>query len=131
MAFILQRSRLLGLIIGVGLGAVLVFLASARAEILIGVVLGTTAGCLAGLLPSEMVQHSIRLSLCWSKTARLKERLVREHGLAHLIIAELLRRGEPVGQFRDCVQSLLRSDSGSRRKVGQRIQRRWLPELPS
>lgn len=131
MVVILHLSRMLGIIVGVGLGAVIILFGSAAAGIIIGVALGASVGCLAGLLPYEIARHTIQLSLRWSKTGRLKERLTTEHGLAHLIILELVRRGESVEQFRGYAQSLLQSDSGYRRRLGRNLQRSWFPDLPS
>lgn len=65
----------------------------------------------------------------WSDPDRLKERLRREHGLAPLLIEELVSRGEPVEQFREEVESLLRSNSSYRRRVGNKIRRKWFPEM--
>ena len=127
MTIIYLFSRVLGALVGVGLGLVILFFASAWAGIPIGIALGVSVGCLFGLVPPEFVRHGIKFSLRWSDTARLKERLRREHGLALLIIEQLVSRGEPVEQFRDYVESLLRSNSFIRRSCGKECRKKWFP----
>ncbi len=129
MTFILHLSRVLGALIGAGLGLAIIFFACAWAGIPVGVVLGVAMGCLVGLVPSELVHHGIKFSLRRSDTPRLKERLRREHGLALLVIEELVSRGEPVGQFREEVESLLRSRSMYRRSIGKQVRRKWFPDM--
>lgn len=129
MTFIFHLSRVLGVLSGVGLGLVIIFFASASAGIPIGIALGVSVGCLFGLVPPEFVRHGIKFSLRWSDTARLKKRLHREHGLAPLIIEELVSRGEPVEQFRDYVESSLRSNSFIRRSCGKMTRRKWFPDM--
>jgi len=129
MTIIYLLSRVLGALVGVGLGLVVIFIASAWAGIPIGVILGVAVGYLFGLLPPECVRHGIKFSLRWSDTARLKERLHRERGLAPIIIEELVSRGEPVEQFRDYVESLLRSNSFIRGSCGKECRRRWFPNM--
>ncbi len=124
-------SRVLGALVGVGLGLVIIFFASAWAGILIGIALGVSVGCLFGLVPPGLVRHGIKFSLRWSETARLKERLPREHGLALLTMEELVSRGEPVEQLRDYVESLLRSNSFIRRSCGKECRKKLLPDMTS
>lgn len=130
MTFIFHLSRLLGVLLGAGLGLAVIFFASAWAGIPIGIALGVAAGYLFGLLPPELVRHGIKFSLRWSETARLKERLHQDHGLAPLLIEELVSRGEPVEQFRDYVESLLRSNSFFRRSCGKKCRKKWFPNMP-
>ena len=129
MTIIYLLSRVLGALVGVGLGLVIIFFASAWAGIPIGIALGVSVGCLFGLVPPEFVRHGIKFALRWSETARLKERLHREHGLAPLIIEELVSRGEPVEQFRDYVESLLKSNSFIRRSRGKECREKWFPTM--
>jgi hypothetical protein len=122
-------SHGLGALVGIGVGLIIIFFASAWAGIPIGIALGVSVGCLFGLVPPEFVRHGIQFSLRWSETARLKERLRQEYGLAPLIIEELLSRGEPIEHFRDHVESLLRSNSFIRRGCGKMIRRKWFPDM--
>ena len=129
MTIIYLLSRVLGALVGVGLCLVVIFFSSAAAGLPIGVILGVAIGYLFSLVPPEVVRHGIKFSLRWSDTARLKERLRREHGLAPIIIEELVSRGEPVEQFRDYVESLLRSNSFIRRGCGKMIRRKRFPDM--
>jgi len=122
-------SHGLSALVGVGVGLIIIFFVSAWAGIPIGIALGVSVGFLFGLVPPELVRHGIKFSLRWSQTARLKERLHREHGLAPLIIEELVSRGEPIEHFRDYVESLLRSNSFIRRGCGKMIRRKWFPDM--
>jgi len=127
MTFILQMSRVLGVLLGVSLGLAITFFACAWAGIPIGVILGVAAGYLFGLLPPECVRHGIKFTLRWSDTVDLKERLNRECGVAAIIIEELVSRGEPVEQFRDFVDALVRSNSAFRRSCGKQCRKKWFP----
>lgn len=129
MTILYLLSRVMGALVGVGLGLVILAFASGWAGIPIGIALGVSAGFLFGLVPPELVRHGIKFSLRWSQSARLKERLHQDHGLATLIIEELVERGEPIEQFRDYVESLLRSDSFIRRGSGKMIRRKWFPDM--
>jgi len=129
MTILFLVSRVVGALVGVGLGLVIILFASAWAGIPISIALGVSVGCLFGLVPPEFVRHGIKFSLHWSETAGLKERLHREHGLAPLIIEELVSRGEPVEQFRDYVESLLRSNSFIRRRCGKECRKKWFPNM--
>jgi len=129
MFVILQLSRGLGVLLGIAIGAVLIAFGSAWAGIPVGVALGVAVGWLAGLLPPELVRHGIKFSLRRADAPRLKERLRREHGLALLIIEELVSRGESVEQFRDEVESLLGSNSFIRRSCGKMIRRKCFPDM--
>lgn len=124
-----QVSRLLGLLFGITIGGAIAFFGSAWGGVAVGLTLGIAVGWLAGLLPPEIVRHAILLSLRCSDTLRLKERLVREHGLAPMIIEVLVSRSEPVEQFREQAQALLRYDSGHRRSIGRKIAQKWFPDL--
>jgi hypothetical protein len=94
-----------------------------------GVFLGVAAGYLFGPRPPECVRHGIKFSLRWTDSVRLKQRLRQEPGLAPIIIEEFVSRGEPVGQCRDFVESLLTSDSFMRRSCGKECRKKWFPNL--
>ena len=128
MFILYQFSRILGLLFGICLGVAIASFGTGWGGGVIGLVLGIAVGWLAALLPPEIVRHAILFLMRWSGTAQLKERLARGHSWSEFIISELVRRGEPVEQFRDCVRSLLHSDSHACRKLGERIQRRWFPD---
>jgi hypothetical protein len=129
MLIILLLSRFLGVLLGVAVGAVIIAFGSAWAGIPVGVALGVAVGWISGLLPPELVRHGIKFLLRRMDTPRLKERLRREHGLAPLIIEELVSRGEPAGQFRDEVELLMRSNSFFRRSCGRALRRKFFPDM--
>jgi len=129
MFIVHQLARILGLLFGITLGGGIIMFGSAWGGIPIGLALGIALGWLAALLPPEIVRHAILLSLRWSDSHHLKERLAREHELAPMILEVLVARGEPVEQFREQAQTLLRSDSMLRRSIGRKISRKWFPDL--
>jgi len=129
MVFMLHLSRLLGLVLGLAAGAVIGLGASAWAGVVIGAILGVSVGFLAGALVPEFARILIRLVLKWSDGTRLRARLEHKHCLSHLIITELVSRGEPVEQFRGYVESLIRSDSAARRSCGKMSRRKWFPDM--
>jgi hypothetical protein len=97
--------------------------------VLIGATLGISVGCLAGALLHEFALIGMRLGMKWSDTTKLKSRLERDYCLSHLIIAELVSRGEPVQQFRGHVEALVRSNSASRRSCGKECRKKWFPNM--
>jgi len=125
MFVLFQITRVFGLLFGIAIGGATAFFGSGWAGGVVGVVLGITVGWLAALLPPEMLRHAILLSLRGSDSNRLNERLVHAPWLSPLIIGVLVSRGEPVEQFRNYVQSLVRSDSCARRKLGDSIRKKW------
>jgi hypothetical protein len=96
---------------------------------IIGLICGAVLGGVIGRLPFDLSMFLIRRALGRSSNHDLHERIDREHYLSHLIIAELISRGEAVGTLRDVVQSQLSSASGEVRHAGQRNARLWFPDL--
>ena len=129
MFIIYHASRVFGLLFGIAIGGAIVFFASGWGGGVIGLTLGITVGWLSALLPSEIVRHSILLSLRWSDSKQLKDRLAREHGLAPMIIEVLVSRGEPIEDFREHIQVLLQSTSRHRRSIGRKLGQKWFPDL--
>jgi hypothetical protein len=125
MLIIFQLSRLLGLAVG----ALVCLGAFAWAGVVIGATLGISVGYLVGALLHEFALIGILLGMKWSDTMKLKARLERDYCLSHLIIAELVSRGEPVEQFRGLVEGLLRSDSAFRRSYGKMNRHKWFPDM--
>lgn len=95
---------------------------------LLGIPLGFYVGLALGRLPYFMAVAWMRRGLKKCDTPALKRRLEREYFLSHLIIAELVVRGEPVEQFREYVLSLVHSDSPDERRFGEQNIRIWFPE---
>jgi hypothetical protein len=91
--------------------------------------LGFVAGAYIGNLPWAAAGAWMRYDLKRSSNDKLKERLEAEYFVAHLLIAELVSRGEPLEQFRSYVGALLHSDDSSRHHFGEQTARIWFPDL--
>jgi hypothetical protein len=93
--------------------------------VILGGAVGLFAGRILGRLPYAISSEMLRRDLKRCDIANLRSRLDREYFISHLIIAELVVRGEPIESNRDYVSGLLRSDSPDRRRFGERILRLW------
>ena len=87
--------------------------------------IGFVAGFIVGRFPYVICHELIKRSLRRSDVATLRARLDREYYIAHLIIANLVTRGEPIESFQEYVAGLLRSDCADRRRFGARISQIW------
>jgi hypothetical protein len=94
-----------------------------------GAVVGAYVGLIAGRLPGFVSVQGMLWSLRRAPTAELRSRLDREYFVAHLIIAELIRRGEAVESFREVIEGQLRSSSEHVRYFGRVNARLWFPDL--
>lgn len=99
----------------------------------LGAVIGLPLGLLVGSfvlnLPWVVVWAWMRYDLKRSSIAKLKNRLHREYSISHLLIAELVSRGEPLEQFREFVAGLLRSNNPLERHCGEGAAGMWFPDL--
>jgi hypothetical protein len=95
----------------------------------LGLVLGGVAGFFVGgvlgRLPCAIASAVLKRNLKRCDVPTLRSRLEREYYISHLIIAQLLIRGEPIKSFRDYVDGLRRSDSSDRRRFGEQLLRIW------
>ena len=125
MVILFIVSRLLGFAVGtiVCLGA------CAWAGVVIGATLGLLVGFLIGMLLQEFGEIAIRLRMKFLDTANLRARLERDQCLSHLIIAELVSRGDPVEPFRDQVETLIRSNSFFQRSSGKQCRKKWFRDM--
>ncbi|MDH5221124.1 MAG: hypothetical protein OEW94_07825 [Betaproteobacteria bacterium] len=96
---------------------------------IVGTLAGLIVGMLVGNLPWTASRAWMHYDLKRSSVAKLRDRLQREHSISHLLIGELLSRGEPLEQFRDYVAELLRSHDALERRCGEGTARMWFPEL--
>jgi hypothetical protein len=96
---------------------------------IVGALIGLIIGMLVGNLPWAASYAWMRYDLKRSSVAKLKERLQREYFISHLLIGELVSRGEPLEQFRDYVAELLRSQNALERHCGEGVAGMWFPEL--
>jgi hypothetical protein len=95
----------------------------------LGATIGVAAGWLTGRLPFIVSFWSLRRSLNRASVADLRSRLEREYFISHLIITELVARGEPVESFRFTVEHQLASQSADVQRFGRANARLWFPEL--
>ena len=94
-----------------------------------GALIGLIVGILVGNLPRATSYAWMVYDLKRSSVAKLKERLQLEPFMAHLLIGELVSRGEPLEQFRDYAAELLRSSNTLERDCGKGVADMWFPEL--
>lgn len=97
---------------------------------ILGALLGAFAGfAILGRIPFLLSFAILRCDLKQTDTATLKENLKTQFFISHLIIAELVRRGELVEEFRDYIFSLLQSEYFDQRRFGWQNLNIWFPEL--
>jgi hypothetical protein len=63
--------------------------------VIAGVLVGVVAGWTIGRVPFVVASGSLRRSLRRASSFDLRSRLEREYFISHLIIADLVSRGEP------------------------------------
>jgi hypothetical protein len=99
------------------------------AAALLGAILGVSVGWFLGRLPFYFTLRSLLRALKGAASPELRSRLDREYFISHLIIAELISRGESVESFRSVVVSQLRSPSADVRRFGTANASVWFPQL--
>lgn len=117
--------KLTGVVTGAVIGGCLGYQAFGWLTAIIGVPLGIIMGAFIGNLPWVAAWLWMRYDLKRCSIPELKERLQSQRFISHLLIAELVSRGEPLEQFRDYVASSLRSDG----EFGESTARIWFPDL--
>ena len=120
---------LFGSIIGGAIGVVKGWHSYGAIGAAVGAVLGLAVGAILGNLPWWFVANVMRVNLKWSKTETLRAKIDRQPFVAHLLIAELLSRGEPLESFREAVTKQLQSSSPLEREFGERNAKLWFPDL--
>ena len=96
---------------------------------ILGALIGIAVGMFIGNLPFAASRAWMRYDLKRSSISKLKERLHRDYFVSHLLIGELVSRGEPVEQFREYVAGLLRSSNALERHCGEGTAGIWFPDL--
>jgi uncharacterized protein (TIGR02996 family) len=94
-----------------------------------GTLLGLVVGAIVGRLPFVVAFGFLRRDLRNASTSSLRDRLQRQYYISHLIIAELVVRGEPVEGFREIVRAQLDSPSADERRFGSANADLWFPDL--
>lgn len=115
----------MGLVLGADAGQARLGLIGAAA----GALLGGVLGYLAGRLPFALACHWLMRDFSRQSSQRLRERLTAEYYVSHLILAELMRRGEDISGDLPAVLTLLRSESPDERKFGLGSLQLAFPEL--
>lgn len=118
-------SIIAGALIGCRLGAKTAGVAGGG----IGLIAGITVGWIVGRLPFVASIWWLRRSLQRASVAELRSRIDREYFVSHLLIAELVSRGEQVESLRSAVQQQLSSESADVQRFGQANARMWFPDL--
>ena len=117
--------ELLGALAGIAAGIVLGrrwF--GALGMILLGLA-GLFIGFYTGRLPYLIALQALMRNIQKSDATTLRLRLDKEYYISHLIIAELLLRGETIESFRHYISGLVNSDSPERRRFGLEVLRIW------
>lgn len=95
----------------------------------IGTMAGLAVGTIIGRLPWTLVATYMRWDLKRSNVEKLRTRVDREPFISHLLIAELVSRGESSDSFRTTVIKQLQSPSPLEREFGEVNAKLWFPDL--
>jgi hypothetical protein len=96
---------------------------------MIGGILGSVVGHFAGIAPWHAFWAIGRLNTKLTSTERLRKKLQTDQFQAAWLIAEMIRRGEPVESFWPWILSLLESDSFYERAHGWDNLNIWFPRI--
>jgi hypothetical protein len=128
MFTVFHLLELIGVILGVVAGAAIGQRWVGWVGVILGAVAGFFVGRILGRVPYAIAGEMLKRDLKRCDVATLRSRLEREYYISHLIIAQLLIRGEPIESFREYVSELRHSDSADRRRFGEQLLRIW-PEI--
>jgi hypothetical protein len=96
---------------------------------LIAAAVGAYVGLIIGRIPGVLTVRSVLRSLRRTATAELRAQLEDQYYVSHLIIAELVSRGEPLESFRTIVEHQLTSSNPDVQRFGRANASMWFPEL--
>src|SRR5207247_8088906 len=96
---------------------------------LAGGLFGGTLGYCAGRLPYIILRARVLCGLAHESTPRLRERLASQYYISHLILAELIRRGEDIRTDLPILLGMLRSEFWDERRFGFRSLQIAFPDL--
>jgi hypothetical protein len=128
MVTLFDLIQVLALLIGLFVGATQGYQSGNLLGMFVGALIGLVAGWLIGRLPFLLAMIWVRTDLKRASTERLKTRLVREYFSSHLIIAELLQRGESLASFSEYANELAQSEDVNKARFGKNLLVVW-PEL--
>lgn len=129
MFTIFHIFRIIGLLFGFVFGIRFGFDFYGWRGAIIGSILGALIGIFVGNLPLFVGNWYLWITLKLSDSSKLKKRLEKEFFISHLIIAELVVRGENTEQFKDYALNLLQSEYSNQRRFGWHNLTIWFPEL--
>jgi hypothetical protein len=125
MFTIFHLIELMGAVFGIVAGALVGRGWLGWIGLVLGGVVGLFVGGILGKLPYAIAGEMLKRNLKRCDVPTLRSRLEREYYISHLIIAQLLIRGEPIESFKDYVAGLRHSDSPDRRRFGEQLLRIW------
>ena len=94
-----------------------------------GGLVGFVGGSILGRVPWVISRGWYRWHLKRTSTEELKSELKEQYYVSHLLIAELVIRGEPVEQFWPYVLSQVRGEFSDERRFGWENLRIWFPRM--
>jgi membrane protein YqaA with SNARE-associated domain len=128
MMTLFDLIQVLALLIGVYFGATQGYQSGNVLGLFVGALIGLLAGWVIGRLPFLVAMIWARADLKRASTEKLQSRLAREYFSSHLIIAELLQRGEPITSFSEYANELAQSKDTNKARFGKNLLTIW-PEL--
>ncbi len=126
---IFHLFQIIGLFLGFIVGVQIGFNNYGWKGSIVGAFLGGLIGLLIGHIPLYSGYFYLWFDLRRSSSTKLKKRLEKDYFISPQIIAELVRRGETVGQFKVYILVLLQSENWNQRRFGWHNLNIWFPEL--
>jgi hypothetical protein len=113
-----------GAVIGYRVGG----LSDGHRTALAGAAAGALLGWFIGRLPQMVARTLVWCSIKRQSSTELREALDEQYVISHLIIAELVKRGEPAESFRDVIEAQMESPFEEVRQFGYANAELWLAE---
>ena len=126
---IFHLAQLMGIVAGIAVGTQLGHRYLGLPGAFVGGAAGIALGIVVGRVPLIVATGWLRYDLKRSSNGRLRQRLETQNYISHIIIAELVARGEPVETFRDLIVSQIASRNPDVRRFGELNAKLWLPDL--
>ena len=120
--------QIVGAVGGTVLGAYLGFHVWSYAGGVVGGGLGFWVGAWLGHLPYFLLSRQLSNELSNADVADLDRRVVDQFIIAHLVLAELARRGMELSVYESKVLGLMRSESEFKRSQGWIALQIWYPQ---
>lgn len=122
-----------GLLAGIGIGYKNGHAGFGMVGGIAGAVVGGAVGLIVGRLPYLLISYFIEHSLDKEDSQRLRVRLRsgKEYFITHLLLGQLMKRGESVIDELPMVVSLMKSESNDQRRLGWGALKLAFPEVAS